>query len=190
MLDLKNQILDLESKKVKKTQTFWALLQYCFLLSVAGTILSPTAFFTDAHRSRTRFVASLSESSTDGFSSRSMDTMHFQSYKQHIEYHQETIKYYSVQHVEKYDQKSRTILGAALWRNIQRAALPKHTDDQQENTSCRNPEKCAIKSSISDFCSIYSEIFKKKNNFLFQPKDISLEQKTHKWIGCYSIIIV
>lgn len=75
--------------KIKVKQTFWALLWYCFLLSTAGTILSPTAFFTDAHRSRTKFVALLSE--IDEFSSRSIDMMHFQSYKQNIEYCQGTI---------------------------------------------------------------------------------------------------
>lgn len=61
--------------------TFWALLWYSFLLSVAGTILSPTAFFAEARSIRTRLVPSMSVSSVDGFSSRSMEIIHFQSYR-------------------------------------------------------------------------------------------------------------
>lgn len=60
--------------------TLWALLWYCFLLSVAGTILSPTAFLTDEQRSRIKLVASTSLSSDDEFSFRSIKIICFQSY--------------------------------------------------------------------------------------------------------------
>lgn len=48
---------------------------------MAGTILSPTAFLIDEQISRIKLVASTSLSSEDGFSSKSIEMIHFQSYK-------------------------------------------------------------------------------------------------------------
>lgn len=55
--------------------------------------------------------------------------MHFQSCKQILS----TIK--KPLNITQYNtliNMTRTILGAALWHNIQRAAIPKHTDDLKE----------------------------------------------------------
>lgn len=59
--------------------TFCAFVRCGLRLSGAGTILLPTAFLTEATSSRTRFVASTSVSSIEGFSSNNIEIIHFQS---------------------------------------------------------------------------------------------------------------
>lgn len=54
--------------------------------------------------------------------------MHFQSCKQNVECHQETIEYYSIQHINKSDLKNFRCYSLVQYPKGVSAATPKHTD--------------------------------------------------------------